>query len=283
MTDVQVPQSRVLAVAERSVDLRVQQTRPLAVYNVPAEEVQVQQSRILNIFQRPVDLHVQQSRLLAVFSGRVADPRLQAWASQLDLHEQYYLRLGDALTLVYDTYSGEWSEYGHSNSPFWRVSHGTNWLGANSIATLHGSNIVIGDDVTNMLYFLDPAQPFDHPPFFDDEAPRYFTRHVMGQVALRGRETVPCYASWLTTNMGSPAYMGASVKLSISDDAGYTYYDMGDVEVRQGFHSPEIAWYSLGQITAPGRLFMFSDDGAVVRIDTMEMQDPPQSEDDDKK
>jgi hypothetical protein len=35
-----------------------------------------------------------------------------------------------------------------------------------------------------------------------------------------------------------------------------------------------LSWYSLGQIQAPGRLFRITDDGAVARIDGMEMNDP---------
>jgi hypothetical protein len=74
--------------------------------------------------------------------------------------------------------------------------------------------------------------------------------------------------------MGTPAYLGAGITLSISDDAGITFIDVGTVTVTEGTYRPEIAWYSLGQIQAPGRLFKLVDDGALVRIDCFEMNDP---------
>ncbi len=91
---------------------------------------------------------------------------------------------------------------------------------------------------------------------------------------MRGRENMPCYAAWLTTDMGDPAYDGAGVRLEISDDGGVTFEDMGLVPITLGAAYPEIAWYSLGQIEAPGRLFKITDDGAIMRIDGMEMNDP---------
>jgi hypothetical protein len=91
---------------------------------------------------------------------------------------------------------------------------------------------------------------------------------------MTGRENMPCYAVWLTTDMGAPAYVGAGVTLEISDDAGKSYDDMGTINVTTDANSPELAWYSLGQIEAPGRLFRITDDGAVARIDAMEMNDP---------
>jgi hypothetical protein len=73
--------------------------------------------------------------------------------------------------------------------------------------------------------------------------------------------------------MGDPAYDGAEVNLSISDDAGVTFDDMGNIVVNMGADYPELSWYSLGQITAPGRLFKITDDGAIARIDGLEMND----------
>src|SRR5690606_2808172 len=142
-----------------------------------------------------------QARVLAAVAGRNADPRIRVWSSQLDGHEQYYLRLGDELTLVYDLATKEWSEYGHGDSPFWRVSVGCNWTDAQNLGFEFGSNIVVGDDVFGTLYFLDPRQPYDDVPNFALDRKRYFTRKVTGQLVVRGRETVPCYAVWLTTDV----------------------------------------------------------------------------------
>jgi len=96
----------------------------------------------------------------------------------------------------------------------------------------------------------------------------------MGQVAIRGREVMPCYACWITSDMGDPAYVGAGVTLYTSDDAGKTFDSHGLVTVTPGENSPELSWYSLGQISAPGRLFKIVDDGAIARIDGLQMNDP---------
>jgi hypothetical protein len=61
--------------------------------------------------------------------------------------------------------------------------------------------------------------------------------------------------------------------LYTSDDAGKTYDDHGLVTVEAGNFDAEISWYSLGQMTAPGRLFKIVDNGAVARIDGLEMND----------
>jgi hypothetical protein len=165
----------------------------------------------------------------------------------------------------------DWSDLG---SPFWRPNIGTNWTGGDRLAPTYGSNIIAGDDTYGLLWFLDPEQPYDQHPDEDNPTQEtYFERITMGQVPLRGRDVVPCYAVWLTTDLGAPAYTGAAVTLEISDDAGNTFSSMGDVTVTLGEFSPEIAWYSLGQITAPGRLFKITDYGAIARIDSLEMND----------
>jgi hypothetical protein len=139
----------------------------------------------------------------------------------------------------------------------------------------YGSNVLVGDDTYGLVWFLEPNQPYDqHPEAAYVPHQIYFPRVLQGQVPMVGRKVLPCYAVWLTTDMGAPAYVGAGVKLEISDDAGKTYDDMGTVTVTAGVNDPELSWYSLGQIEAPGRLFRITDDGAVARIDTMEMNDP---------
>jgi hypothetical protein len=161
---------------------------------------------------------------------------------------------------------------------YWPVNCGFNWVdgqGAIGPDGIFGSNVLVGDDTYPLIYFLDPELPYDeNPESLDPTVAIYFERVLQGQVIQTGREVQPCYAVWLTTDMGAPAYVGAGVKLEISDDAGNTYDDMGTVDVTPGEFNPEISWYSLGQIAAPGRLFRITDDGAVARIDSFEMNDP---------
>ncbi len=225
-------------------------------------------------------LRTSEAAILVAARGRVENPKLRAWTFTLDGHDFYVLRLGLGLTLVYDVYSEQWMDWDAFEKDYWPVNIGINWVGGVGLLTPEGgnwgSNVLVGDDSLGLLWFLDPDQPYDES--FDgplDPAPeKYFPRTVMGQLPVNGREVLPCYAAWLTTDMGNPAYFGAGVTLEISDDAGKTFEDMGLVSVTQGDSRPEVSWYSLGQIEAPGRLFRISDDGAIARIDGMEMNDP---------
>jgi hypothetical protein len=205
--------------------------------------------------------------------GRTDNPQLRVWTYSLDGHDYYVLRLGDFDQLVFDTYSEQWMDWNDYNSLTWRAQCGLNWIGAEALADTYGSNVVAGDDTLGLLWFLDPEQPFDDAPGSGDPA-IYFSRVIMGQVPMNGRDVLPCYAVWLTADMGDPAYLGAAVTLWTSDDAGVTWDNHGYISVTADNNSPELSWYSLGQIGAPGRLFKIFDDGAVTRIDAMEMNDP---------
>jgi hypothetical protein len=205
--------------------------------------------------------------------GRTDNPHLRVWTFSLDEHDYYVLRLGDSLTLVYDVYSEQWMDWTDFDSLTWRAHCGRNWIGAEALADTYGSNVVVGDDTYGLLWFLDPEQPFDDNPL-GAVTPSYFARVTVGQVPMKGREVLPCFAVWLTADMGDPAYSGAAVTLWMSDDAGATWESQGYIQVTPGENRPELAWYSLGQIEAPGRLFKIFDDGAITRIDGLEMNDP---------
>lgn len=226
-------------------------------------------------------IQVSNAAVLVAVLGRTSNPKLRAWTFTLDGHDFYVLRCGMFGTLVYDLYSQEWMDWDAFGEAYWPVNTGMTWVdgqGAVGVDGLFGSNVLIGDDTYPLLYFLDPDLPYDeNPESLDPEQEIFFTRVLQGQVMTTGREVLPCYAVWLTTDMGAPAYFGAGVQLEISDDAGNSYDDMGTVTVTAGDNSPELSWYSLGQIQAPGRLFRITDDGAVARIDSLEMNDPDNS------
>lgn len=264
----------------RSVDdpdplAQVSQLLTRTVLNYPSEEAQVSQLFLRSIDEPEPDAQVSQLLVRAVVKGHTENPRIRAWTFTLDGHDFYVLRLGDMLTLIYDTYSEQWVDWENFTHPYWSPNIGTVWSGAAALAQNFGSSVVAGDDTWGLLWFLDPNQPYDeHPDYSSPNQFVYFDRITMGQVAMRGRENLPCNALWLTTDMGAPAYDGAGVRLEISDDAGVTFEDQGSVTITADANYPELAWYSLGQIEAPGRLFKLTDDGAITRIDGMEMNDP---------
>jgi hypothetical protein len=250
------------------------QTDVQVVFNFPSSETQASQADINFVSLNTSDVDVSQVLVDAIIIGRSENPLLRAWVFTLDNHEFYVLRLGDELTLVYDTYSEQWVDWRSPGLSFWRANCGINWIGGEAFAAIYGSNIVVGDDTYGLLWFLGPETPYDESPQNNVETRYYFERVVMGQMTVKGREVMPCFAAWLTTDAGAPAYDGAGVRLLISDDAGKTFSDCGLVTVTEGDFSPQLSWYSLGQISAPGRLFKIEDDGAVTRIDGLEMNDP---------
>jgi hypothetical protein len=245
------------------------------VVNYPSEDVWVTGIRTRAVVSYPTNTILTGIRVRAVVRGRIASPRLRAWTFTLDGHDFYVLRLGDTLTLVYDVYSEQWMEWADLDKSYWRPNLGINWTGGDGLAPVYGSNVLVGDDTFGLLWFLDPEQPYDeHPDELNPVQEIYFDRIVMGQMMVKGRETMPVYAAWLTTDMGAPAYTGAGVTLEISDDAGVSFFDCGTIEVTLDTNSPELSWYSLGLITAPGRLFKITDDGAITRIDSLVVNDP---------
>lgn len=281
MTDVQATQTFASSVTALEVDVNVSQTFGLAVYNVPTKALQMSQTFGVPVVIRPVDVEVSGLHAVAVVRGRTANPYLRVWQFQLDGHDFYVLNLGDEGTFVWDAYSKQWSVWRTEGLKVLRARTGYNWVGGSMLGPTYGSNVIVGDDVSGMLYILDPNQPHDDPAFDDRGDIQYFTRTVTGQVPLRGREALPCYTTWLTADYGRPAYIGAAVDLQISDDDGLTYYSMGKEIVPPGDYNWNATWYSLGHIRAPGRLFRIIDDGAVARIDTLEMQDPPETDKDE--
>lgn len=266
---------QVRALAASEPDAIVSGFPVRAVLNYPSEAAQVGSITLRALGEVDNQAQVSQLVVRAIVRGHVENPRIRAWTFTLDGHDFYVIRLGDAATLVYDVYSDQWVDWQDFTHTYWRPSIGTTWSGAAALAAVYGSPVLAGDDTWGLLWFLDPEQPYDeHPDYSADEQQLYFERITMGQVPIRGRENLPCYAAWLTTDMGAPAYDGAGVRLEISDDAGVTFEDMGLVPITLDANYPELAWYSLGQIEAPGRLFKITDDGAIMRIDGLEMNDP---------
>lgn len=256
--------------------VEVSQYQLTAVANLPTEFAQASQFLVTSVLGgAATQVEVSQLFVTVIAAGRVDDASLRAWTYSMDGHDFYVLRLGDSNTLVYDVYSEQWMQWTSPGLGFWRPRTGLNWIGGQVFSQNYGSDVIVGDDAFGVIYFLDPEQAFDEPPDSDaDDQQLYFQRITMGQVTMTGRNVMPCYAVWLTTDMGQPAYDGAGVTLEISDDAGQTFEDMGTVNVTIDDFRPELSWYSLGQIEAPGRLFKITDDGAVARIDTFEMNDP---------
>lgn len=269
--EVRVTQGRVFSLAEGST-LRLTQARVYASINFPTEELRVTQGRVYAAATAAMALRVTQARVFAAVRGRMDNPRLRAWAFTLDGHDFYVLRLGDTKTLVYDLYSQQWMDWSSWEKDYWRANIGANWLGANADADEFGSNVIVGDDTFGLLWLLDPNQGFDeHPDYtIDEDLP--MERVVMAQMPIGGRAVMPCNVVYLTADNSGPTFTGATVTLDISDDEGKSFQAQGTITIAPENSGQELAWRSLGQISAPGRLFRITDTG-LARIDSLEMND----------
>lgn len=267
-------QAVTMAASESGSPLRMSLAGTLAAINFPTDFIRSSQGVVMSAMSSSPDMQVSQAVVMAAVRGAVANPTVRAWTFSLDGHEFYVLRLGDTTCLIFDVYSQQWYEWETGeDGRVWRANTGANWLGAGDFAATFGSNVVVGDDTFGVLWYLDPTLMVDQSPFNggDDAS---FKRIAMGQVPVRRRDVIPCFEVYLTADTGNPAFEGAFVTLELSDDAGRTFYDQGQIVSVIDDYRQEFAWRSLGQIEAPGRLFRVTQNGAFTRLDGLDMADP---------
>lgn len=271
---IKTSQARALAVTDvdAATSIVAPQARGLAVINYPAEAIKSPQARVLPVVRRPAQIHVAQARVLVVGRGRFERPRVRAWTYSLDGHDFYFLRLPDE-TLVCDLSTKQWHVWGSGDDALWRAVTGIAWQRSFAAANNFGSNVIACDDTLGTLYILNPdGQVDENPDPSRDDIP--FRRVVVGQIPLRGRNSIPCWGVEVYGSVGEQASDDyVSVNLYTSDDQGHSFYDHGSRDVAIGEYDARLDWGSLGQMEAPGRLFMLVDYGALVRIDSMEMPD----------
>lgn len=265
---VSVGQAQVVS-SGTTPDIDISQLFAQAVANFPTEEVQTStvQANVIT-GGTTEDIQIAMAQLTIVAKGRVDDPKVRVWTYTLDGHDYYVLRLGNVETLVYDTYSGQWSVFASNETDLWKAFQGINWIGADWLAQEHGSNVVVGDDGNGSLYFLNPEKYVDDNTA-DTETSTY-ERVFQGQLPKRGYDYEKCFAVELLGSIGDMDNATLTdVTLYISDDEGETYTDVGTVTISNGDRSKRVDWRSLGSFTAPGRLFKIVDTGALHRIDSL--------------
>lgn len=259
-------------VREVTVGIKASEGGALALVNFPTASLRVSQAGTMGLANTNGEMQVSEAATLALVRGRYKNPVVNAFTFSLDSHDYYALRLGDDATIVLDLMTKQWVDWDSDQLSFWRVRAGINWLGGQGQADRYGSNVLVGDDLFGTLYFLDPKFGMDEAPdIVASDKP--FTRVVMGQLPITGRAVAPCNVVYLSSDVGEPAYTGAAVTLYTSDDGGITYSAQNTIVADVGDYSQEFAWRSLGQISAPGRLFKIVDDGAFARIDSLNMNE----------
>lgn len=270
MGDVRATAGDVLFVGTISAaNIRSTMGSSLTVFNFPTESIATQEAITNVVYRRDSTIQVQQAQALVLTKGRVEDPKVRAWTFTLDSHDFYVLRLGNFETLVYDIKTEQWYTWASLGSNVLPLDTGISWLGGNRLAATFGSNILCTDDTIGTLYLMSPESPFDEGPL-DYLSTNRFDRIVQGQLPVRGYSSIPCFGAQVYGDIGQ-ADETLTVTLETSDDSGFNYSSQGDISILPGEYKTRVDWRSLGSMTAPGRLFKITDDGAFARIDGLEV------------
>lgn len=265
-------QLATLGAGEPSVDAELSQFGVMAAAAYPADDVMASQLQVRGSGKPTLAAEASELFIMVAAKGRVSDPRVRAWTFTLDGHDFYVLRLGNSETLLYDTHSEEWTTWGSGDGNLWRAYTGGNWLAGQPQAAFYGSSIIVGDDGNGSLYFLDPRSDYDDDAIEGADIPRSFERLILGQFTIDGGYgATPCFGLELFGSIGQGDDL-TTVKLEISDDRGVTYVDAGTLTVPVGVGDFRLVWPSLGSMVAPGRLFRITDNGALRRVDALNLE-----------
>lgn len=276
---IQASQAYVFSVTGgATAGIEISQAFTFAVTNFPTESVNTSQGFVQVVTEGATqDIEVSQAFVMVVARGRIENPAVRAWTFTIDGHDFYVIRLGTQETLVYDFFAEQWYVYGSDESDLWRAYTGINWQGGNVLSRPYGTNVIVGDDGNGALYFLNPEQSYDDDALYGDSVLRSFPREIYGQVATRSFDFIPCYGVQLMGSVGEMTEAAlTTVTLSTSDDQGNSYTDHGTVTIPNAGYNTRVEWWSLGQFSAPGRLFKVVDRGTLHRIDYLEMIEPPE-------
>lgn len=270
---INAPQGAVLSIqTQKAASLNAPQLNALGIYNVPAKKINVAQASETVIYRRIAqEVNVTQMSSMAVIAGRIGNPKLAAWGFTLDGHDFIVLKLGTfQKTFVFDISTGQWSWWSSGSSVCWSPNVGMNWRSSGMLPKTYGSNVIVGDDTTGMLYILDPLYGLDDGPIVGTVGT--FPRTATGQMTTRDRNFLQIFSLNLTASIGNPALTGQQVTLEYSDDQGHTFVTADDpITTTAGDYTTDFVWYSLGLVRSPGRLYRIQDDGACQRIDSLDV------------
>lgn len=269
---IRISEASTLA-ATNGTDLRTSEVGVMVAVNFPTQFITASEGTVNVSANHSPDVQVSEASTLVMGRGRVQNPRLRAWTYTQDGHDFYVLRLGDDYTFVYDLTTEQWMRFTSQEYAFWRPNTGMNWIDGMRLAVDYGSNVIVGDDTFGLLWFLDPNQGYDDDTDREVLSPKKFPRVATGQMIAKARQYVSCFQVYLTASGGFPSAPDMSVELKYSDDAGNNYVSAGLQPVTAGDYTQNLDWLSLGRYSYPGRLYQIIDDGALARIDSLDILD----------
>lgn len=271
--DINTDQGQTLAaVGQPTIGIRANQGYSFSAVRLPATYDRVDQGYVHSTLNAQFEMRVNQGLVMAAAAGRVKNFNMRAWTFSMDGHDFYVLQCGEGGTLIYDTTTQQWMTWASTPRDVtnWRVQTGLNW---NSHSNFIGdSDIIGGDDTTGMLWYLDADRGGDGDGFdVTGNVVLGFERVLTGGLPARGRGTIACNYVFLTGSLGEPVPADPEITLSVSDDNGKTYQDMGTIDISLNNFTQDVTWFSLGSFGAPGRIFRITDLGALERIDSLDM------------
>lgn len=199
----------------------------------------------------------QAALLIAWKTGVPGQTRQRAWTYDLDGHTFYVLDLAQEGTWVYDTVTDTWSKFETPGFGVWNMLNGFAWES--------NRMIVGGDSIYSIVSKIDPASHFD-------DGWRPVTYKVTGGMSVRDRNSKSISSVRLAVSSGYMVDPLPTISVRFSDDNGATYSDEYPFQLNQGTYTQRIEWNSLGQIKIPGRVFEFSSEGGLIRIDGADVQ-----------
>jgi hypothetical protein len=194
--------------------------------------------------------------LVAYRTGGEENLLNRSWSFVLDGHTFYAITLGEQGTFVYDQSTGEWSQFQTTGLTGWNMEIGTIWQG----------KVIAADQSNPIIWEMDPSSMLD-----DDFKP--ITRKATGGYPIRDRDQPSNFAFRITASVGQPEVPVTLpvtvpyVQLTYSDDQGKTFQDAGTIDLPVGNFTEVLQWLSLGSMMAPGRVYVITDVGGLVRLD----------------
>lgn len=271
MTDIKLTQGSIYSLT--GADIGPLKLTQIAVYGLsqfPASEINVNQVSVYGATSgEDMPVSITEASVYALAKTAYGASKIRTWGFNLDGHNFYVVQIGTLETLVYDMTTEQWSRWTSPGMTTFRPQRGLNWQGFSRDQILGDFtwNIIVGDFQTGNVWIMDPTVGVDDHPL---EGTLEFRREVMGMAPQRGRKGTSVHQAYLTLNLGDPQITSADLTLLTSDDAGQTWLDHGAVTVTPADYSQEFSWHGLGLITAPGKLFKIRDEGAAVRISSLD-------------
>lgn len=244
-----------------SVSARVTQEGIMVAHRQPASTgLRATQTAwlALHSYEGNIDVNVTQAAIMIAWkTGVPGQTRQRAWTFDFDGHTFYVLDLAEEGTWLYDFSTGQWSKFETPGFGAWNMLNGFAW---------ESNRMVVGGD---SLYPIVHALDYDSHL---DDGWRPVEYKVTAGVTTRERNGKSVDSVRLAVSTGYTVDEEPTITMRFSDDNGATWSDDYDFQLVSGEYSQRVEWNSLGQIKIPGRVFEFSDQGGLIRIDGADAQ-----------